>query len=133
MNASTARSDRGTIDGPREWDPDLACGPYSRRRVVAFSAMIVLVLALINLAAHFILPDVPDSRVADRNEFRFRGFPEYLSGLGSAGDFKTLVLLSNSQAYCGEYAAREGYPALLQDLLNNRPASDVGEGKRIEP
>jgi len=80
--------------------------------------MVLLVFLALNIAAALILPHVPGSDTAARNPFRFRGFPEYVSGIRAGADDSNLVLLSNSQAYAGEYRARDGYPALLSQLMN---------------
>ena len=71
-----------------------------------------LVLALGNGLAYRLLPEVPPSRDEARNPFRFRGFPEFVRGSSSAptADSKTVVLLSNSQAYAGEYSPRMATP-----------------------
>ncbi len=124
MKEPQADSEPGAIHGAREWDAAIARGPYSRRQAAAFIGMVVAVLAILNFAAGRVLPDVPDSLDAYRNEFRFRGYPEYLLGLSRADESRPLVLLSNSQAYSGELAARQGYPAQLERLLNERRAGD---------
>lgn len=96
----------------------MAGGPYTRGRLLVFLGMVVLALVLVNVLGAWILPEIPDSSVADRNEFRFRGYPEYLTGPQRSSASSNLVLLSNSQAYSGEYPARDGYPARLEGLLN---------------
>jgi hypothetical protein len=91
---------------------------FSTLQFTLFLGMVLFVFLVLNIVAVFILPSIPGSNTADRNPFRFRGFPEYLSGIGEATEGSALVLLSNSQAYAGEYRGRDGYPALLEKLQN---------------
>lgn len=89
--------------------------------------MLVLTLVALNIAASVLLPRIPVSGSSGRNPFRFRGFPEYLSGIDQDPKAEKLVLLSNSQAYAGEYPPHEGYPAQLQNLLNETDAGRILE------
>jgi hypothetical protein len=94
----------------------------ARGRLLVFAGLVVLVLAVLNGVSGWILPAVPDSAEAGRNGFRFRGYPEYLAGLDRSAAVRDLVLLSNSQAYSGEYPVADGYPARLEGLLNGGSA-----------
>ena len=57
---------------------------------------------------------------SERNPYRFRDWPAYVDGLRTADGAACVALISDSQAYGGEYPARNGYPARLEALLNER-------------
>ncbi len=93
-----------------------------QRKFILAVILFLAVLLAANLAARRLLPHVPDCSGAIRNEYRFRGWPEYLAGLRAAPGATRLVLLSNSQGYAGEERAERSYPALLGEALNRRQA-----------
>ena len=55
-----------------------------------------------------------------RNPYRFRDWPRYVAAIRERGEAACVVLISDSQAYGGEYPARNGYPSRLEALLNER-------------
>ncbi|HBA84293.1 MAG TPA: hypothetical protein DCZ95_09395 [Verrucomicrobia bacterium] len=93
-----------------------------RGKTIIALAVFAWVFILCNALAFLLLPDVPSSLEEARNPFRFRGFPEFVRGSSQApsADAKTVVLLSNSQAYAGELPPNYGYPYRLRKLLNQR-------------
>lgn len=132
MSADPPRSDARSADGsPHEWEATVVGGPYSAAKVMVFLGLVGGILAVANFLAGSILPQVPDSSTADRNEFRFRGYPEFLSGIEHSSAPRDLVLLSNSQAYSGEYRASEGYPARLEGLMNAAAGTGAGAQWRV--
>lgn len=82
--------------------------------------LFVLVLAVCEGLARRAMPRIPGSREENRNPFRFRGWPEFIRDVGRGPKGATIVLLSNSQAYAGEYLGRLTYAARLEDLLRER-------------
>ncbi|MBU1693980.1 MAG: hypothetical protein KKC51_08450 [Verrucomicrobia bacterium] len=79
-----------------------------------------LVLGFCEILARWALPDVPGSLEENRNPFRFRGWPEYIRDVGRGPKGATVVLISNSQAYAGDYLGRQTYPARLEEMLKGR-------------
>ena len=77
-----------------------------------------LVLVCCEIGARFALPEIPGSSEITRNPFRFRGWPEYVSGSRDDPSVGTVVLLTNSQGYAGELSHHKIYPARLEALLN---------------
>ncbi len=94
------------------------------KKIFFIAGIILGAYALCNLLAWHALPKVPSAFEATRNPFRFRGFPEYVRESSTAGNphSATVVLISNSQAYAGEYSSRYGYPNRLQKVLNETKA-----------
>jgi hypothetical protein len=93
-----------------------------KRNLIIGLALAASVYLLCNALAYRLLPDVPASLDEVRNPFRFRGFPEFVRGTSTAPtvDSKTVVLLSNSQAYAGEFPPNYSYAYRLRKLLNER-------------
>lgn len=71
------------------------------------------------LAAH-LLPPPADCVAHSRNPYRFSDWANYVDGIRGAGDAATVVLISDSQGYAGEYSGRYSYAARLEALLNER-------------
>lgn len=86
-------------------------------RIVAAAAAVLL---LSEGWARRALPRVPGGVDSERNPYRFRGWPEYIRDVRAAPREATIVLISNSQAYAGEYPPRYTYPARLEALLRTR-------------
>ncbi len=85
-------------------------------------------LAVIGLAwglAARSLPPAASCVESARNPYRFRDWPRYVAAVRDAGDAACVVLISDSQAYGGEYPARHGYPSVLETLLNERKAGGI--------
>lgn len=91
-----------------------------KRRWPWIILVVAVVLGLCEVLARRILPAVPGSLEENRNPFRFRGWPEFIRDVGRGPKGATVVLISNSQAYAGEYLGRQTYPARLEELLNER-------------
>ncbi|MBP7830393.1 MAG: hypothetical protein KA248_10790 [Kiritimatiellae bacterium] len=89
----------------------------------------VLVLGLGEVLARRLLPAVPGGLEDNRNPYRFRGWPEYIRDVGRGPKGATVVLISNSQAYAGEYLGRQTYPARLEALLNERRVNGRSDWK----
>ena len=99
----------------------------TKRTFLSAGLLVLGILLLAELLARTNLPDVPDSRDAPRNPFRYRGWPEYMSGIRKSGEKPTVVLLTNCQAYGGEYPASKGYPAALEHNLSERSAGECAD------
>jgi hypothetical protein len=67
-----------------------------------------------------LLPPPADCVAHSRNPYRFRDWHNYVEGIRHAGPAATVVLISDSQGYAGEYSARYSYAAQLEELLNER-------------
>lgn len=91
-----------------------------KRRFFLGLGLVLLIAGLAEIGARRALPDIPGCQEEARNPFRFRGFPEYLAGFRQASAQHAVVLISNSQAYAGEYPPANIYPARLERLLNER-------------
>jgi hypothetical protein len=91
--------------------------------------IVLVVLGLCEALARRVLPRVPGSLEDNRNPFRFRGWPEYIRDVGQGPKGATIVLISNSQAYSGEYLGRQIYPTRLEKLLNERRAGGRADWK----
>ena len=94
--------------------------PRMRFRFPMVLVVLALVLGFFEALARMALPEVQDCSKSWRNQFRFRAWPEYMSGLSSATGTVNLVLLTNSQGYAGEHPANKAYPARLEGFLNER-------------
>ncbi len=70
-------------------------------------------LLLAEWGAGRLMPRVPGSDQAPRNPYRYRGWPEYVSGLRPAATNGQCVLISNCQGYGGEYDGRMIYSVEL--------------------
>lgn len=93
----------------------------SPKKVFFLSVLLLLgVLAACEIAARHLLPDVPGCAEDHRNPFRFRGWPEYMDGAAWDRDVRRLFLISNSQAYAGEYPSSRIYAAVLERRLNEK-------------
>lgn len=80
-------------------------------------------LAVVGLACGLAVRGLPPPAscvAAARHPYRFRDWPHYVDGIRERGDAACVVLISDSQAYGGEYPARNGYPSRLEALLNER-------------
>jgi hypothetical protein len=92
------------------------------KRFIASLVVIACVWLACEIAARHILPAVPGCAEVHRNPFRFRGYPEYMDGISNAPAASRIVLLSNSQAYAGEFQRAQIYATLLEEDLNQRKA-----------
>ena len=88
-----------------------------------------LVLGFCEILARRALPRVPGSLDDNRNPFRVRGWPEFIRDVGKGPKGATIVLISNSQAYAGEYLGRVTYPAQLEQMLRDRKAGGRADWK----
>lgn len=80
-------------------------------------------LAVIGIATGltaWLLPPPASCVESSRNPYRFRDWVHYVDGMDARGDAACVVLISDSQAYAGDYPSRQGYPARLEALLNER-------------
>ncbi|MBN1557149.1 MAG: hypothetical protein JW951_03280 [Lentisphaerae bacterium] len=91
-------------------------------RFLGAAAAVLAVLGAGELASRRLLPDVPSCVEAQRNPYRFRGWPEYVEQHETAPGVKRLVLLTNSQGYAGEIPAYKIYPYRLEMLLRGEGA-----------
>lgn len=92
---------------------------YAVKIVLAAS----IALAAIVLATGFAMrsfPPAASSIESKRNPYRFRDWANYINAIDVKSDAARVVLLSNSQAYSGEYSVNRGYPSRLEGLLNER-------------
>jgi len=96
-----------------------------KQKVAASVAIGGGVIGLVTLAVAYLFP-VSATCVEDaRNPYRFRDWIQYVDGMDSRADVGTVVLISDSQGYAGEYPARKGYPARLEVLLNERKTGGI--------
>lgn len=91
-----------------------------RIKVAAATAIGLAVIAAATGLALRAFPPPANCVESERNPYRFRDWPAYVDGIRERGDAACVVLISDSQAYGGEYPARNGYPARLEALLNER-------------
>ncbi|MGD9611650.1 MAG: hypothetical protein AB7V22_01965 [Kiritimatiellia bacterium] len=97
---------------------------YRTKVAAAVAVGLAVIAAATGLAAR-VLPPPANCVEAARNPYRFRDWPAYVDGLRAADGAACVVLISDSQAYGGEYPARNGYPARLEALLNERQAGGI--------
>lgn len=90
--------------------------PTLRRFGIILAGLATLVLA--EWGASQLMPRVPGSDRVPRNPYRYRGWPEYLSGLQPAATNGQCVLISNCQGYGGEYDGRMIYSVELARRLS---------------
>lgn len=93
--------------------------PWKRKLLLGLGLGLAALL-LAEVAAQYLLPRVPGCNETPRNAGRFRGWPEYVAGIEKITNASLVVLISNSQAYAGEYPANNGYPAFLAARLNQQ-------------
>lgn len=86
--------------------------------------MLVIVVGACGLAA-ILMPPAADCLRDSRNPYRFRDWEHYLQGLRHADDAALVVVISDSQGYAGEFAARRSYCARLEALLNERQTAGI--------
>ena len=91
-----------------------------RVRVLAAAGLGLAVVGLACLLAARGLPPPASCVESARNPYRFRDWPRYVAAIRERGEAACVVLISDSQAYGGEYPARNGYPSRLEALLNER-------------
>ncbi len=91
--------------------------PAYRMKVAAAVAIGLAVVGAANLVASRLLPPPADCVESGRNPYRFRDWAHYVDGMDRRGDAACVVVISDSQAYAGEYPVRKGYPARLEALL----------------
>ena len=91
-----------------------------RIKVAAATAIGLAVVAAATGLARRAFPPPASCVESERNPYRFRDWPAYVDGLRAADGAACVALISDSQAYGGEYPARNGYPARLEALLNER-------------
>ena len=91
-----------------------------RIKVAAATAIGLAVVAAATGLARRAFPPPASCVESERNPYRFRDWPAYVDGLRTADGAACVALISDSQAYGGEYPARNGYPARLEALLNER-------------
>lgn len=102
----------------------MSTGAY-RIKVAAAAGIGLAVVGLACLLADRALPPPASCVESSRNPYRFRDWPAYVDGLRTATGAACVVLISDSQAYGGEYPARNGYPARLEALLNERKPGGI--------
>jgi hypothetical protein len=99
---------------------------FTYRKKVAVSGLIGgVVIGLLTVLAAYLFPVPADCVEDSRNPYRFRDWVEYVNGMDSRGEAGTVVLISDSQGYAGEYPAKKGYPARLEVLLNERKTGGI--------
>ena len=102
----------------------MSTGAYRIKVAAAVGIGLAVIAAATGLALRALPP--PASCVeSPRNPYRFRDWPAYVDGLRTANGAACVVLVSDSQAYGGEYPARNGYPARLEALLNERKPGGI--------
>lgn len=89
-----------------------------RRKFCLALGVLFAVQIVLEIGARRALPDVPSCVEVSRNPYRFRAWPEYISGLDRVSEAGTVVLLTNSQGYAGEFDHRRIYPAQLERLMS---------------
>ena len=95
---------------------------------IKVAAAIAIGLAVVAAATGLALrafPPPANCVESARNPYRFRDWPAYVDGIRTANGAACVVLISDSQAYGGEYPARNGYPARLEVLLNERKPGGI--------
>jgi hypothetical protein len=102
----------------------MSTGAY-RIKVAAAVAIGLAVIAAATGLARRAFPPPANCVESMRNPYRFRDWPAYVDGLRTADGAACVVLISDSQAYGGEYPARNGYPARLEVLLNERKPGGI--------
>lgn len=96
---------------------------FTRSYKIKVALAVGIGLAVIGFAAGLVaglLPSPANCSTSSRNPYRFRDWVHYVDGIHARGDAATVVLISNSQAYAGEYPPQKGYAARLESLLNER-------------
>jgi len=88
-----------------------------RKRFLVGAGIVLTVQLAFEIFARFALPEVPSCAEVSRNAYRFRAWPEYIAGLDGTENTATVVLLTNSQGYAGEFDHRRIYPAQLEELM----------------
>ena len=96
-----------------------------RIKVAAAIAIGLAVVASATGLALSAFPPPANCVESARNPYRFRDWPTYVDGIRTANGAACVVLVSDSQAYGGEYPARNGYPARLEALLNERKPGGI--------
>ena len=91
-----------------------------RIKVAAAAGIGLAVIAAATGLARRAFPPPASCVESARNPYRFRDWPAYVAAIRERGAAACVVLISDSQAYGGEYPARNGYPARLEALLNER-------------
>ena len=94
-------------------------------KVAAATAIGLAVIAAATGLALRAFPPPANCVESERNPYRFRDWPAYVDGLRTADGAACVVLISDSQAYGMEYPARNGYPARLEALLNERKPGGI--------
>ena len=102
----------------------MTTGQY-RIKVAAAVAIGLAAIAAATGLARRAFPPPANCVESARNPYRFRDWPAYVDGLRTANGAACVVLISDSQAYGGEYPARNGYPARLEALLNERKPGGI--------
>lgn len=102
----------------------MSTGAY-RMKVAAAVAIGLAVVAAATGVARRAFPPPANGVESARNPYRFRDWPAYVDSLRAADGAACVVLISDSQAYGGEYPARNGYPARLEALLNERQPGGI--------
>ncbi len=102
----------------------------SRRAFISGIIIVLAVLAACEIGARRLLPKLPPCDETHRNPYRFRGWPEYMRVKSAPGEARLLFLLSNSQAYGGEFSSVQIYPNLLE-LKLNEPGGAGGKPWRV--
>jgi hypothetical protein len=103
-------------------------------KVAAAVAIGLAVVAAATGVARRAFPPPANGVESARNPYRFRDWPAYVDSLRAADGAACVVLISDSQAYGGEYPARNGYPARLEALLNERQPgeSTLGSAEPVD-
>jgi len=96
-----------------------------KQKVVASVIIGGLVIGGLTLLVAYLFPVAANCVKDSRNPYRFRDWVEYVDGMESDGDAGTVILISDSQGYAGEYPAKKGYPARLEVLLNERKTGGI--------
>ena len=97
---------------------------YRNKAAAATAIGLAVIAAATGLAAR-VFPPPANCVESARNPYRFRDWPAYIDGLRTADGAACVVLISDSQAYGGEYPSRNGYPARLEALLNERKPGGI--------
>ena len=109
------RAEEGT--GPTSAVSSRRCA--ARRLVATLLLPLLLPLLAAELISRALMPAVPVSGEITRNTYRYRGWPEYVSGMRAAAPPGTgrCVLISDCQGYGGEYRRNMIYAAELRKRL----------------
>ena len=91
-----------------------------RKKVTLAAGIGLAVVGTVCVLAGLGLPAPADCVAHSRNPYRFRDWGNFVEGIRGAGDAATVVLISDSQGYAGEYSPGYSYAARLENLLNER-------------